>query len=75
LPRDVLDFRDDALDALLISRAKDCEAMARVTSVSSFGVVGEAIPLPFLAPRFLRLLVEVDRDVMPGTSESWYSRS
>jgi hypothetical protein len=47
--------RPDCFDVLLISRASDCEATARVASVSSFGVVGVATPLPFLAPRFLRL--------------------
>ena len=48
--------RPESFDVLLISRAKDCEATARVASVSSFGVLGAvAAPLPFLAPRFLRL--------------------
>jgi hypothetical protein len=48
--------RLESLDVLLSSRANDCEATARVANVSSFGVVGvAAVPLPFLAPRFLRL--------------------
>jgi len=48
--------RPESFDVLLSSRANDCEATARVASVSSFGVVGVATaPLPFLAPRFLRL--------------------
>lgn len=62
----------ELLEALLISLASDCEASARVASASSFGEVGGAteLPLPFLAPRFLRLVVEVDRDSIPSTSTS-----
>jgi hypothetical protein len=59
----------DERDALLISRAKDCEATASVSNVSSC-VKTAAAPLPFLAPRFRRLLVEVDLDVMPANSTS-----
>lgn len=64
---------DEDLDALLISRANDCDASASVASVSSLGVVGGTRPLPFLAPLFLRLLVEVDREAVPSRSKSWFS--
>lgn len=50
---------EDFFEALLISRANDCEASARLASVSSLGVV-KTKPLPFRAPLFLRLLVDVD---------------
>jgi hypothetical protein len=67
------DFRDDVLEALLISRAKDCDAAAsEVASVSSLGVVGVAADfiLLFLAPRFRRLLVDGDLESMPSMSIS-----
>lgn len=56
---------DDDLEALLISRASDCEASAKVASVSSLEPAN-VTPLPLRAPRFLRLLVEVDLDSMPS---------
>jgi len=61
----VLDLIDDACEARLISRARVCEALARVSSVSSFGVVRSCDPdppLPLRAPRFRRLLFEGERD-------------
>lgn len=63
---------EDDLEAMLISRASDWDASARVASVLSCGEVGLVgiVPLPFLAPRFRRLLVDVDRDVMPSISTS-----
>jgi hypothetical protein len=64
---------EEDLDALLISLASDCDASARVANVSSLGVTGGTTPLPFLAPLFLRLLVEVDLDSMPSRSTSWFS--
>jgi hypothetical protein len=62
-----LEPRVDVLDeAMLISRAKACEASASVAKVWSVGEVGEigdvADPLPLRAPRFRRLVVDVDRD-------------
>jgi hypothetical protein len=63
------DVLSDERDALLISRAKDCEATASVSNVSSC-VKTAAAPLPFLAPRFRRLLVEVDLEVVPAISTS-----
>lgn len=60
---------DEVLDALLISRARDCEASANVASVSSLESV-VTMPLPLRAPLFLRLLVEVDLDVVPSRSRS-----
>lgn len=53
-------------EAWLISRARDCDATARVVSVSSCDIVGvpATAPLPFRTPRFLRLLVEVDLEVI-----------
>lgn len=68
------DLCDEDLD-LLISQASDCEATARVASVSSLGVVGDVgigttAPLPFRNPRLRRLFVEVDRDVIPSISIS-----
>jgi len=70
VPSEATDIRDEALDALLISRASDSDATASVTRVSSLGVVGVVAiaPLPFLAPRFRLLFVEVDREVMPASS-------
>ena len=59
---------DEDLDALLISRANDCEASARLASVSSLELVAIA-PLPFRAPLFLRLLVDVDLDA--SRSRPW----
>lgn len=60
-------YVDEALEARLISLAKLWLATARVSSVSSFGVVGVATePLPLRAPRFLLLVVEVEREVMPS---------
>lgn len=60
---------DEERDALLISRARDWEAVASVSSVSSVGeprlrgeAKGAAEPLPFLAPRFRRLVVDVERE-------------
>jgi len=52
---------DEDLEALLISRANDCEASAKFANISSLGV-GTKEPLPFRAPLFLRLLVDVDLD-------------
>lgn len=67
-------LRDDgvdvfvAVDCLLSSRARDCEATASVTRVSSWGEVGEAAlpPLPFLAPLLRRFVVEADLDDVSG---------
>lgn len=67
-------LREEDLEALLISRASDCDASASVARVSSSGTVDEVIPLPFLVPRFLRLVVEVEREVIPSTSTSAVSR-
>ncbi len=63
---EVADRIEDTLEALLISRASDCDATAKVASVSSFGVVGVPMtaPLPLRVPRFLLLLVEVEREVI-----------
>lgn len=72
-----MDRRDDARDALLISRARDCDATASVSSVSSLGVEGVWDPLPLRAPRLRRLLVEAERDVALSASSlslSWASR-
>jgi hypothetical protein len=114
---DLMDRSEEALEALLISRARDCEATASVTRVWSFGMAGlvevrfigteasgvgrlvvcnvngvagdigggedapaaaAAAALPFLAPRFRRLLVDVEREVIitpPVSSWSRYSSS
>jgi len=73
--------REAAREARLISRARDCEATASVSSVSSFGVVGGCEePLPLRAPRLRRLLVDAERDSVPTSlsrpslSLSWNSR-
>ena len=57
----------DFFEALLISRANDCEASAKLASISSLEVVTME-PLPFRAPRFLRLLVDVDLDASRSRS-------
>ena len=65
---------DDDREALLISRAKDWEAVARVSRVSSIGDpglvgwVGTPEPLPFLAPRLRRLWADVEREYIPSKS-------
>jgi hypothetical protein len=61
---------DEDLEALLISRANDCEASAKLASASSLGVVTTE-PLPFRAPLFLRLLVDVD---LEASRRSWLYR-
>lgn len=76
-----LRFEEDR-DALLISRARDSEADARLWSVSSMGDpglrgIGGATPafLPFLAPRLRRLLFDAEREYNPSSSWSWSSGS
>jgi len=66
---------DEERDALLISRASDCEAVASVSSVSSVGDPGPSgeemgilEPLPFLAPRLRRLFVDAEREYIPSSS-------
>jgi hypothetical protein len=51
----------EALEALLISRANDCDASAKLAKISSLGVGGTE-PLPFRAPLLLRLFVDVVLD-------------
>lgn len=63
---------DEDLDALLISRANDCEASAKLASASPLGVVATE-PLPFRAPLFLRLLVDVDLDASRSRPWSYWS--
>jgi hypothetical protein len=55
---------DEDLEALLISRANDCDASAKFANVSSLGLVvdGVTLPRPFRAPLFLRFVVDVDLD-------------
>ena len=75
--KSLLCFEEDR-DALLISRARDSEADARLWSVSSRGDpglrgrIGGTTPafLPFLAPRLRRLLFDVEREYMPSSSWS-----
>lgn len=76
----MVDLSDDARDARLISRARDCDATASVSRVSSLGVGGGCEPLPLRAPRLRRLLVDAERDSLPTSlsrpswSLSWNSR-
>lgn len=66
----------EALDARLISRAKDCEAIANVVNVSSgFASLIDAGPLPLRAPRLRRLPVDVEREVIPAGVRSSSSSS
>jgi len=62
---------DDERDVLLISRARDWEAVASVSSLSLGGKgAGAPEPLP-LAPRLrLRLFVDVEREYIPSPSRS-----
>lgn len=64
---------DDVREALLISRARDCDAVASVCSVWSSAEPGSMwagvlVPLPFLAPRLRRLFVEGDREYISSSS-------
>jgi len=66
---------DEDRDALLISRARACDAVTSISSLSSVGEpgvcargVGTPAPLPFLAPRLRRLCVDVDRESIPSPS-------
>jgi hypothetical protein len=69
--------REEALDAMLISRARVWEAAAKVDKVSSWVSVGlvDVAPLPLRRPRFRRLVVDMDRDVRPSASASASSPS
>jgi hypothetical protein len=66
-------WREEAIDVLLSSLARVCEAEAKVIRVSSLGAVGVPVePLPLRAPLFRLLVVEVEREVMPsGVLSSW----
>lgn len=67
------------LDARLSSRARLCEAEARMSAVKSRSDVDvwTTPPLPLRAPRFRRLVVEVARDSerSSGSSASWHIES
>lgn len=61
---------DDERDVLLISRARDWEAVASVSSLSLGGKgAGAPEPLP-LAPRLRLRLFDVEREYIPSPSRS-----